>query len=423
MTSQCKLLSTFVAIALLVGACGRAGDQQSTAQEPQSKTMQLTVVAPDIPDGTLVTAAVPTVEATPERIDIVLSESLVDGRLSTSIDAEFERRATLNLAIEDGEDTRNFGRTEFIIEPGELTVTFRPADYADQEVFEVSQLDGPKYNNLFIASWANDVEYQTLFAQSVANQIALFGFLGEAREAGIDPDPTRHQELRTNFLESLTAVEEKKAGLLANAMAAYDDDPVVELLHLSRMPFGEPAERLTALNAIYDDFGEHPEYRLALRSAHEVLTMNENSSGIEIGTVIKDFKAESLDGKVFHLADVLATNEYVLVEFWASWCGPCIAEIPHMKTAYKRHRDNGFEIVSFSLDHIREDWEDASAENEIPWPNTSDLLAYTGPVTEMYGVGGIPKNYLVKGETGEIVAEDLRQEGLDEKLDELFERE
>ncbi|MCV6605906.1 MAG: TlpA family protein disulfide reductase, partial [Porticoccaceae bacterium] len=110
-----------------------------------------------------------------------------------------------------------------------------------------------------------------------------------------------------------------------------------------------------------------------------------------------------------------------LVEFWASWCGPCRMEIPHMKKAYQKYRKKGFEIASFTLDSDMEDWEVASEEEEIPWLNLGDLKAMQSPVAKLYGVSGVPTNYLVEGGTGKIIAKNLRQDALDKKLAELLE--
>ena len=137
-----------------------------------------------------------------------------------------------------------------------------------------------------------------------------------------------------------------------------------------------------------------------------------------IGAGIRDFVADTLDGESVRLADIRADSSYVLLEFWASWCGPCRVEIPHMKEAYDRYRDAGFEIVSFTIDDDREDWEIASEEEQLPWPNLGMGRDAEAPVA--YDVTGVPKNYLVESSTGEIVAKDLRGHHLDEKLEELL---
>ena len=137
-----------------------------------------------------------------------------------------------------------------------------------------------------------------------------------------------------------------------------------------------------------------------------------------IGADIRDFTADTLEGDAVSLADVRADSRLVLLEFWASWCGPCRVEIPHMKEAYDRFREKGFEIVSFTIDDDREAWEEASDEEDLPWINLG-----MGPEAEAptaYNVTGVPKNYLVDSGTGDIVAKDLRGHKLDEKLEELL---
>ncbi len=139
---------------------------------------------------------------------------------------------------------------------------------------------------------------------------------------------------------------------------------------------------------------------------------------ISTGTEILDFTAETLDGESVRLADVRADSRYVLLEFWASWCGPCRVEIPHMKEAYATHKPSGFEIVSFTIDNDREDWELASDEEDIPWLNLG--MGEDADAPKAYSVYGVPKNYLVESNTGEILATDLRGHHLDEKLKELL---
>lgn len=140
----------------------------------------------------------------------------------------------------------------------------------------------------------------------------------------------------------------------------------------------------------------------------------------EIARAMRDFLAKTLDGEEIRLTDVLRQNRYTLVEFWASWCGPCIAEIPYLKAAYDKYRAQGFEIVAVNLDTDREEWRFASEdEYDINWINVSDEQAFDSPIARLYRVQGIPANYLVAPD-GKRVASHLRGDELDRKLSSLF---
>ena len=137
-----------------------------------------------------------------------------------------------------------------------------------------------------------------------------------------------------------------------------------------------------------------------------------------VGADIQDFVAQTHDDEDIRLADVRADSRLVLVEFWASWCGPCRVEIPHMKEAYAKYGDRGFEILSFTVDEDRLDWEIASEEEGLPWYDTGMGMEHEAALA--YGVTGVPKNYLVESESGNIIAKDLRGHHLDVALEEFF---
>ncbi|TGV03097.1 TlpA family protein disulfide reductase, partial [Flavivirga rizhaonensis] len=194
-------------------------------------------------------------------------------------------------------------------------------------------------------------------------------------------------------------------------------DTLAQLLVFHKLGYKDAIE--PRLDAFENQFGkDHPEI-YTVRNTYKNIREHKKVKVIDVGSTVKDFSSKNLKGKEFKLSNVLKENKYVLVEFWASWCGPCRAEIPHMKKAYEHYNKKGFEIVSFSLDHERERWGGASEEEALPWVNVGDLKAYKSPVVKMYGVQGIPRNFLVD-RSGTILAKDLRQEKLDEKLKELL---
>lgn len=138
---------------------------------------------------------------------------------------------------------------------------------------------------------------------------------------------------------------------------------------------------------------------------------------VQVGENALPFTQQDINGKPVSLESF--KGKYTLVEFWASWCGPCRAENPNLLKAYTQYNEKGFEILGVSLDHVRENWLKAIEQDAMPWRQVSDLKGWNNVVAQQYGIKAVPANFLVSPD-GKIIALDLRGEKLTEKLAELF---
>lgn len=136
-----------------------------------------------------------------------------------------------------------------------------------------------------------------------------------------------------------------------------------------------------------------------------------------IGEQMLNFTQNDTEGNPVHFADF--KGQYVLVDFWASWCGPCRAENPNVLAAYNKYKDKNFTVIGVSLDDKGERWKKAIEEDGMPWTQVSDLKGWENEVSTYYGIRGIPSSLLVDPQ-GKIIAKDLRGEMLNKKLEELF---
>ncbi|WP_299902186.1 TlpA disulfide reductase family protein [uncultured Aquimarina sp.] len=130
-----------------------------------------------------------------------------------------------------------------------------------------------------------------------------------------------------------------------------------------------------------------------------------------------DFELPNTSGELVKLSDI--KGKYVLVEFWASWCGPCIEDNPKLVKTYNTYKEKGFEIIGVSLDTNKKHWLKAIEKGNLPWMNVGDMKGSKTEVAQIYGVNGIPDNFLMD-EQGIIVAKTLRGNALENKLKELF---
>ncbi len=153
----------------------------------------------------------------------------------------------------------------------------------------------------------------------------------------------------------------------------------------------------------------------------KVLKQIEVTKNVDEGGLFTDFTMDDVNGNPVSVMSIVKENQYTLVDFWASWCGPCRAEMPNVVDAYNNYHDKGFEVIGISLDEDKKAWVAAIEKLQMPWPHQlSDLKGWNCEGAVLYKIQSIPSNLLVD-QNGKIVAKNLREEALQNQLAELFE--
>jgi thiol-disulfide isomerase/thioredoxin len=241
--------------------------------------------------------------------------------------------------------------------------------------------------------------YQGMVAENQKRQ-------NEYAEAEKKKDQKKLAEIMAGYEKSGAAFSQKVKAMLPSMG--------VSMATLFATNFIDPQTDFKTLDTLARKFEkERPNMKQAQVFVGNVKRMR----GVQIGDVAPEIAIPDTLGRELKLSSL--KGKYVLIDFWASWCGPCRQENPNVVQVYKKYKDRGFTILSVSLDDNKASWLKAIAKDGLTWSHVSELKKWNSVVAQTYGVNGIPAAFLLDKD-GKVIAKNLRGDALEAKLAEVM---
>lgn len=249
-------------------------------------------------------------------------------------------------------------------------------------------------------------DYRVLMAGFAAQNQQLVAEYNQARNAGdmavVNQKQQEYEALNQKVKSNLQAFIKSHNKSAVSGFIIYYDFNNPQVFNLEDIETAVGSLDKVALNT---KFGKLANERL------------KSMRGSMIGYEATNFSQNDPNGKAVKLSDL--KGKYVLVDFWASWCGPCRQENPNVVMAFNKYKDKGFTVLGVSFDSNRDAWLAAVAKDNLNWTQVSDLKGWGNEAGKLFSISSIPQNLLLD-KNGIIIAKNLRGAALDEKLAEII---
>lgn len=269
-------------------------------------------------------------------------------------------------------------------------------------------------DSLYNAKWTGSKVYNELqaFNKAVGPTVMTVHHNANVLLRKASPE----QQKDTSYFKTLdkkVQAYRKSRGEQLLEFAKNNPDSYFALQGLSELVSGYSMKPETAL-PVFNKLNEKLRLSYTGQGLYKILNAHTVTA---LGSVAPNFTQNDVNGKPVSLSDY--KGKYVLVEFWASWCSPCRAESPNLLKQYAAYKDKGFEILGVSVDSDKAKWLDAIKKDGLTWTQVSDLKGWESEARKVYGISGVPANFLVSPE-GKIIGSHLVGESLNKKLAELM---
>ena len=275
------------------------------------------------------------------------------------------------------------------------------------------QIFGDGRNLLQFCNFVNSEESRQMHEYVVLN--ANWRAKADSALAAIKTDPTKEADINSYMTQAYSQFQTA----LQSYVAMYANSAALILPLSSIQPDQDFASYEKLIIPLYQSFSQSAILQNLYKNFLSEKQARDEANPFAKGKTVPDFEELRTDGKKkMKLSDL--KGQVVLLDFWASWCGPCRAENPNVVQNYQKYKDAGFTVMSVSLDSNKDKWLAAIEADQLVWPNhVSDLGGWKSKVAVLYGVQSIPFTVLLDKE-GRVIATNLRGAALEQTLQQIF---
>ncbi|MBB1150699.1 MULTISPECIES: TlpA disulfide reductase family protein [unclassified Myroides] len=295
----------------------------------------------------------------------------------------------------------------FIGEPGHITISYTKDEPTETVL-------GGSENNVKLQKLQEEVKPTVIKLRSFIdeNQMKLMQLSQSTEEA----DRTALEALQKEYMGYVDSINEVYTKYLKD-----NENTAFGLLLLSQQMMSSQDDEMDFVKEFDKFSAELKESKVGKKvdAMLKMMGLSEDAAGLKVGDIAPNFTSKTPEGKDLSLEEFKKGKKLVLIDFWASWCGPCRVENPNVVKLYNGFKDKGLDIIGVSLDKDKDKWEQAIAKDGLVWGQVSNLQFWNDEIAAEYGVKAIPANYLID-EKGQILAINLYGEELYQKVEELL---